>query len=51
MKELIPKPVGVERLDKIYSCMECKAVFLFKSDVLDHQEMFGHSKMYEAPFE
>jgi hypothetical protein len=41
-----------ERLDKVYCCTECKAAFLFMSDVADHQEIYGHrKKMYEMPFE
>lgn len=33
----------IEKLDKIYFCMQCKTVFLFKSDAEDHKEMSGHS--------
>jgi hypothetical protein len=40
----------VEKLDKIYCCAQCKAVFLFKSDVSEHEEMFvGHGTMKELP--
>ena len=42
--------VTIERLDRVYCCMECKAVFLFSGDVIDHQEMFGHKdKFSEVP--
>ena len=27
-----------ERLDKLYVCKQCKACFLFKSDVEDHMQ-------------
>lgn len=35
-----------ERLDKLYVCGECKASFLFQSDILDHQEATGHDKKF-----
>jgi hypothetical protein len=38
-----------EKLDKIYICMKCSMVFLFKSDVEDHQMFFQHEKMSEIP--
>ena len=42
--------VTIERLDRVYCFMECKAVFLFLGDVADHQEMFGHKdKFSEVP--
>jgi hypothetical protein len=33
-----------ERLDKLYVCNECKAPFLFQSDVVEHKETTGHNK-------
>jgi len=33
-----------ERLDTLYLCQDCKSVFLFKSDVSDHEDIFGHKK-------
>ena len=44
------QPVSVEILDKIYFCLECKNVFLFRTDVGDHQEMYGHEMVREVPF-
>lgn len=43
--------VRVEKLDTVYCCQDCKIVFLFKADVLDHQQEFGHSKMQCMPLE
>jgi hypothetical protein len=40
----------IEKLDRIYLCAQCKAVFLFKSDVEDHKEMSGHGDMKVRPF-
>ncbi len=46
------KSVSAEHLERIHCCAECKSVFLFMSDVEDHQEMYGHrKKMYEVPFD
>jgi len=39
-----------ERLDKIYYCTQCKSVFLFKSDVEDHEKIFGHDEVMVQPF-
>jgi len=42
--------VTIESLDKVYCCMECRAVYLFQSDVLDHQQQTKHEKkFYEVP--
>ena len=40
----------MERLDRIYLCAQCNAVFLFKSDVQDHKEMLGHDEVKIRPF-
>jgi hypothetical protein len=40
----------VEKLDRVYCCKRCSAVFLFKSDVDDHREMSGHGDVKEMPF-
>ena len=40
----------VEKLDRVYCCKQCRAVFLFKSDVNDHVEMSGHPDIQEVPF-
>jgi hypothetical protein len=34
----------------IYCSAECRAVFLFRSDVDDHKEMSGHCRMHELSF-
>lgn len=46
---LNPK-LEVEKLDRIYVCVKCRSVFLFKSDVEDHREMLGHGDMKVQPF-
>lgn len=38
-----------EILDRIYCCMQCKAGFLFPTDVQDHKDMFGHLEFGEVP--
>ena len=43
--------VTVEKLDRIYFCAECKAVFLFKLDASDHEKASGHTQLCEMPFE
>jgi len=35
-----------ERLDKLFVCNECRASFLFQSDILDHKEAMGHDCEY-----
>ncbi|HEX2014751.1 MAG TPA: hypothetical protein VLA68_05950 [Nitrososphaera sp.] len=40
----------VEEIDRLYFCAECKMVFLFKSDSIDHERISGHAKMHEMPF-
>jgi hypothetical protein len=37
------------RAETIYSCRECRAVFLFVEDVVDHSTMFGHGRIDELP--
>jgi len=39
--------VAVEKLDKIYFCNECRNVFLFNTDVSDHEKMSGHTEIRE----
>ena len=39
----------VEVLDKAYCCKDCKAIFLFKSDVEDHQQKTAHADMRIYP--
>jgi hypothetical protein len=41
---------NMEKLDKIYFCTKCKSVFLFKSDVGDHDEIYGHNEFKVMPF-
>ncbi len=43
--------VTVEKLNRIYSCAECKAVFLFKLDASDHEKESGHTNLREMPLE
>ncbi|HKU48634.1 MAG TPA: hypothetical protein VJP79_01665 [Nitrososphaera sp.] len=40
----------VEKLDKIYHCVQCRAVFLFGSDAADHAEALGHREIQTYPF-
>lgn len=49
---MLPSGVGVtvEKLDKIYFCIECRMVFLFKSDAAaDYERMSGHKELREFP--
>jgi hypothetical protein len=40
-----------ERIDKIFVCKTCKALFLFKGDVEDHmQAMPKHQDFVSVPF-
>jgi hypothetical protein len=41
-----PGLAAVERLDTAYCCTLCKAVYLFASDVEDHQQATGHSRPF-----
>jgi hypothetical protein len=41
----------VEKLDRMFVCQSCKTVFLFASDVADHEATFGHSEMDIMPFD
>jgi hypothetical protein len=43
--------VTAEKVDRLYFCTECRIVFLFKSDVDDHEAISGHSKINEMPFD
>ena len=38
------------KLDKLYCCQKCHAVFLFPSDVEDHIRMSGHERIREIKF-
>ena len=40
-----------ETLDKMYYCVECEIVFLFKSDVKDHARTTGHEMIGRMPLE
>jgi hypothetical protein len=40
-----------EKLDRIYVCKECKAIFLFRADVELHVNASHHAKMDELPLE
>ena len=35
------------KLDKLFCCEHCSAVFLFRSDVEDHARMCGHDQVRE----
>ena len=39
-----------ERLDKIYCCVQCKAIFLFIEDVQHHKTDSGHQEASVLPF-
>jgi hypothetical protein len=39
------------RLDKLYFCSECRAIYLFASDLDEHHANTGHSGTCERPFE
>jgi len=39
----------VEKLDRVYCCSQCSAIFLFRSDVEDHDRIFGHKEMTVMP--
>jgi hypothetical protein len=42
--------VTVEKLDKIYFCIECRMVFLFKSDAAaDYERMSSLKELREFP--
>ncbi len=43
--------VTIEKLDRIYFCAECKMVFLFRTDVHEHEKLTGHAKAREMPFD
>jgi hypothetical protein len=47
----VSRPSLIERLDKIYLCTECKEVFLFRSDIEDHELMLEHSDFTVLAFE
>lgn len=51
---MLPSGVGVtvEKLDKIYFSIECRMVFLFKSDAaVDYERMSGHKELREFHFD
>jgi hypothetical protein len=39
---MMPKEIE-SRAEMIYSCQECKAMFLFAQDVMEHTKMFDHA--------
>ena len=39
------------KIDRIYCCKLCSAVFLFKSDVEEHATATGHREIREAYFD
>ena len=43
--------VTVEKLDRIYFCNECRTVFLFRSDAVDHEKAEGHAQIREMSFD
>jgi hypothetical protein len=46
---MLPSGVGVtvEKLDKIYFCIECRIVFLFRSDATaDYERMSSSASFY-----
>jgi hypothetical protein len=41
-----------EKLDRLYVCKECKKSFLFRSDIIEHEQMTGHNKGFaEVPID
>jgi hypothetical protein len=38
---------NTEKLDRVYVCAQCKAIFLFKSDVQDHNAKSCHEEYME----
>lgn len=42
-------PDVIQKIDRLYVCQECKANFLFLSDVEDHKQMTKHVAFYELP--
>ncbi|MGI0023867.1 MAG: hypothetical protein ACREA4_01825 [Nitrososphaera sp.] len=50
---MMPSGAGVvvEKIDRVYFCTDCKVVYLFRSDALDHEGLTGHSEMHEIPFD
>jgi hypothetical protein len=45
------KPYEVEKLDRVYYCVDCKAAFLFHSDTQEHTSAYGHDKYGTIPLE
>jgi hypothetical protein len=41
----------IEEIDRLFYCTECKVVFLFSSDAIDHETASGHPRMQEMAFE
>jgi len=41
---------NIEKLDRIYFCTICRTSFLFKSDIEEHKQMYGHSDISVIPF-
>jgi hypothetical protein len=44
-----PKTQQIEGLDRLFICQDCRAVFLFSSDVEDHKRIFQHEDMKIRP--
>ena len=38
-------------LETIHVCDECKALFIFESDVADHKALLGHRRFQHMPFD
>jgi hypothetical protein len=45
----MPIATQVEKLDKVYLCKECRSVYLFTGDLVDHRRMSGHSDYVILP--
>lgn len=50
MSSVLNSKLTTEKLDRIYTCAQCRSVFLFKSDTEDHREMSGHTEIKVQPF-
>ena len=42
--------VGFDVLDRLYFCLQCRTVFLFRADAQDHERDCGHAEISEFPF-
>jgi len=43
--------MSVERLNTFYVCKKCRATFIFREDMIEHQRSTGHAEALEIPFE